>query len=175
MISKAILALSLFFTTITATSIPICITDSSTTTSFNISSLSKYTTQLCTQIASSNFSSTAKNYNIDSTSSSIISLAFTSAATTCPGNSSASDCEIVYDHLLSGCSDNSSSITGSGSIDTGCGVYNFQLVNAHSNTSNANSTSLSSESGGSKASVVSYCTVTGSVLFGVAALFGWFL
>ncbi|TGO66990.1 hypothetical protein BOTNAR_0050g00240 [Botryotinia narcissicola] len=173
MISRAILALSLFFTIITATSIPICITDSSTTTSFNISSLTKYTTQLCTQIASSNFSSTAKNYNIDSISSSIISLAFTSAATTCPGNISASDCGIVYDHLFSGCGDNSSSITGSGSIDTGCGVYNFQLINTSPN--NSNSTSVSSESGGSKASVVSYCTVTGSMLFGVAALFGWFL
>ncbi|THV44791.1 hypothetical protein BGAL_0579g00060 [Botrytis galanthina] len=173
MITRAILALSLFFTIIAATSIPICITDSSTTTSFNISSLTKYTTQLCTQIASNNFSSTAKNYNIDSTSSSIISLAFTSAATTCPGNRSASDCEIVYDHLFSGCGDNSSSITGSGSIDTGCGVYNFKLINTNPN--NSNSTSVSSESGGIKASVVSYCTVTGSMLFGVAALFGWFL
>ncbi|KAF5878095.1 uncharacterized protein Bfra_000262 [Botrytis fragariae] len=175
MISRAVLALSLFFTIIAATSIPICITDSSTPTSFNISSLSKYTTQLCTQIASSKFSSTAKNYNLDSTSSSIISLAFTSAAITCPGNSSASDCEIVYDHLFSGCSDNSSSIAGSGSIDTGCGVYNFQLINTKSNNSNSNSTSVSSESGSSKASVVSYCTVTGSMLLGVAALFGWFL
>ncbi|TGO40997.1 hypothetical protein BHYA_0028g00390 [Botrytis hyacinthi] len=173
MISRAILALSLFFAIIAATSIPICITDSSTTTFFNVSSLKNYTTQLCTQIASNNFSFTAKNYNIDSTSSSIISLAFTSAAKTCPGNSSASDCEIVYDHLFSGCGDNSSSITGSGSIDTGCGVYNFQLINANPN--NSNSTSVSSESGGSKASVVSYCTVTGSMLFGVAALFGWFL
>ncbi|TGO26726.1 hypothetical protein BPAE_0054g00340 [Botrytis paeoniae] len=115
----------------------------------------------------------AKNYNIDSTFSSIISLAFTSAATTYPGNSSASDCEIVYDHLFSGCGDNSSSIAGSGSIDTGCGIYNFQLINTNSN--NSNSTSVSSESGSSKASVVSYCTVTGSMLFGVAALFGWFL
>ncbi|KAF7929422.1 uncharacterized protein EAE98_005340 [Botrytis deweyae] len=173
MISRVLLILSLFFTIITATSIPICITDSNTTTSFNISSLSKYTTQLCTQIASNNFSSTARNYNIDSSSSSIVSLAFTSAATTCPGNSSASDCEIVYDHLFSACGDNSSSIAGSGSIDTGCGLYNFQLINTNPNTSN--STSVSSESGGSKVSVVSYCTVTGSVLFGVAALFGWFL
>ncbi|CCD45985.1 hypothetical protein BofuT4_uP050030.1 [Botrytis cinerea T4] len=71
------------------------------------------------------------------------------------------------------CGENSSSIAGSGSINTGCGVYNFQLVNTTSKS--ANSTSGSSESGSSKASVVSYCAVTGSVLFGVAAFFGWFL
>ncbi|KAK6615730.1 hypothetical protein H4I95_00882 [Botrytis cinerea] len=173
MTSRTMLALSLFFTIITATSISICISDSSATSSFNISSLSKYTTQFCTQIASSNFSSTARNYNIESPSNSIISFVFTSAATSCPGNSSASDGEIVYNHLFSTCGENSSSIAGSGSINTGCGVYNFQLVNTTSKS--ANSTSGSSESGSSKASVVSYCTVTGSVLFGVAAFFGWFL
>ena len=66
-----------------------------------------------------------------------------------------------------------STITGSGSIDTECGIYSFQLISTNVNT--ANVTATSSKSGSGKASGVSYCMVTGSVLLGVAAFFGSFL
>lgn len=68
---------------------------------------------------------------------------------------------------------NNSTITGSGSMDTGCGRYAFELTNTKTN--NASATDVSSRSGSGKASGVSYCMVTGSVLLGVAAFFGWFL
>lgn len=75
--------------------------------------------------------------------------------------------------------DNNCTLTGSGTIDTGCGIYTFQLTNANSNNVNtssvSNASSVSSKSGSGKASGVSYCMVTGSVLLGVAAFFGWFL
>ncbi|KAI9650086.1 hypothetical protein NHQ30_000099 [Ciborinia camelliae] len=173
MISGSIFALGLLFAIGTSTSIPICVKDSSITTPSTISSISNYTTQFCAQIASSNFSSSTKNYNLDSTMMSIISLDFKSVTTDCSGNNSAANCEDVYDHLLSGCGNENSTITGFGSIDTGCAVYSFQLKN--SNANNANATSASSKSGSGKASGISYCMVTGSLLLGVAAFFGWFL
>ncbi|KAJ8070086.1 hypothetical protein OCU04_000481 [Sclerotinia nivalis] len=173
MIPGAVFALAFLFLVATASSIPVCIKDSSTTTSFTISSLSNYTTEFYTQIASSNFLSNAKNYDMGATSTTIISLDFTSATTNCLGNNSVINCENVYDLLFSACGNNNSTITGSGSINSGCGVYSFQFTST--NTNNVNATSASSKSGSSKASGVSYCMVTASVLLGVAAFFGWFL
>ncbi|KAF7856092.1 hypothetical protein EAF04_010046 [Stromatinia cepivora] len=173
MILGAVFALALLSTIITASSIPICIKDSSTTNSFTVSSLSSYTTQFCTQIASSNFSSNAKNYNMGATSTSIISLDFTSATINCLGNNSVANCESVYRLLFSACGNNNSTITGSGSMDSGCGVYSFQLTSM--NTNNRDTTNTTSKSRSSKTSGVSYCMVTGSALLGVAVFFGWFL
>ncbi|CAD6448317.1 2abdb21b-b1c8-47e2-b2a9-4670012cb08b [Sclerotinia trifoliorum] len=173
MILGAVFSLALLSATVTASSIPICIKDSSTTTSLTISSLSNYTTQFCTEISSSNFSSNAKNYNTGPTSTSIISLSFTSDTTSCLGDNSAANCEDVYKLLFSTCGTNNSTITGSGSINSGCGIYSFRLTSTNPN--NMNATNASSKSGGGKTSGVSYCMVTGSVLLGVAAVFGWFL
>ncbi|ESZ97927.1 hypothetical protein SBOR_1692 [Sclerotinia borealis F-4128] len=176
MISRPFVALAHLVAIVTATSIPICVKDSSVTTPSTIASLSNYTTQFCTQIASSNFTSSANNSNMDYALISTISLDFTSTTTKCSGdNNSAANCENVYSILLSGCGNNNSTITGSGSIDTDCGIYAFQLINTNTNKTNANATTPLSKSGSGKTSGVSYCMVTGSVLCGVAALFGWFL
>ncbi|EDO02135.1 predicted protein [Sclerotinia sclerotiorum 1980 UF-70] len=101
MILGAVFSLALLSAIATASSVPICVKDSSTTTSFAISSLSKYTTQFCTEVASSNFSSNTKNYNMGSTSASVISLGFTSASTNCLGNNSVTNCENIYELLFS--------------------------------------------------------------------------
>ncbi|APA06774.1 hypothetical protein sscle_02g015440 [Sclerotinia sclerotiorum 1980 UF-70] len=173
MILGAVFSLALLSAIATASSVPICVKDSSTTTSFAISSLSKYTTQFCTEVASSNFSSNTKNYNMGSTSASVISLGFTSASTNCLGNNSVTNCENIYELLFSTCGNNNSTITGSGSVNSGCGIYSFRLTST--DPDNMNATNASSKSGSGKTSGVSYCMVTCSVLLGVAAVFGWFL
>ncbi|QSZ30325.1 hypothetical protein DSL72_004847 [Monilinia vaccinii-corymbosi] len=187
MLSRAAcgLQLSLLFATATATSIPIGVKDSSIAPPFTISTLSSNdTTLFCDQIAfSSNFSSHAKNYSPDSTTvittGTIISLDVNvpSAPIVYPGNNSAANCEKkvpppvhAYGRLLSGCGNRRSTPAGSGPIDASCGIDAVRLARTKThNAYAANAAGASSKSG------VSYCMVTGSVLLGVAALFGWFL
>ncbi|KAE9377107.1 hypothetical protein N431DRAFT_480223 [Stipitochalara longipes BDJ] len=108
---------------IATSSTPVCIPSAER---YQLATLDTLYQSFCSDLSKSGFSASQEVYGVP-----VVSLSF--APTTGADKCDQANCLSTFGTLIQSCSMSSHSIWGTGSLDAGCGTYNFTLWNTTSN------------------------------------------